>query len=71
MRGLFAGGALLEEASRLAIAGATIFMSKTLMYFLIIAVTLGAVYIGYRYYLESQEGIDIEINKDGVSIDGK
>ena len=46
-------------------------MSKTLMYFLIIAGTLGAVYIGYQYYLGSREGIDIEINKDGVSIDGK
>jgi hypothetical protein len=32
---------------------------------------MGTAYVGYEYYLESQEGIDIEINSDGVSIDGK
>jgi hypothetical protein len=47
------------------------FVSKNLMYFIIAIVVIGAAYIGYQYYLESQEGIDIEINSDGVAIDGK
>jgi len=46
-------------------------MSRNVMYLIIIFAVIGAAYIGYQYYLESQEGIDIEINKEGVSIDGK
>jgi hypothetical protein len=41
-----------------------------MMYLSIIIVAIGAAYVGYQYYLESQEGIDIKINSDGVSIDG-
>jgi hypothetical protein len=29
------------------------------------------VWAGYLYYQESQTGIDIRINEDGVTIDGK
>lgn len=30
-----------------------------------------AMVTGYLYYQESQSGIDIKINEDGITIDGK
>ncbi|MFT6659037.1 MAG: hypothetical protein ACJAZW_002209 [Maritalea sp.] len=32
---------------------------------------IAAAVTGYLYYQEQQSGIKIEINKDGISIDGK
>jgi hypothetical protein len=32
-------------------------MTRNFQYFLIVIATLGAVYIGYQYYLESREGV--------------
>ena len=46
-------------------------MSRNMMYFILLIIIICAFYFGYQYYLESQEGIDIEIDSNGVSIDRK
>jgi hypothetical protein len=45
-------------------------MSRTFLYVIIVILAVGAAVAGYLYYQESQGGIDIEIDKEGVSIDG-
>lgn len=46
-------------------------MSRSALY-LVIGVLAAAVAVaGYLYYQESRGGIDIEIDGDGVTIDGK
>ena len=32
-------------------------MTRNFMYYLIVIFTIGAAYVGYQYYLESQEGV--------------
>lgn len=46
-------------------------MSRSFLYLVIALLAAGAAVGGYLYYQESQTGIDIQINRDGVSIDGK
>lgn len=46
-------------------------MSRSVLYLVIGALAVGAAVAGYLYYEESHGGIDIEIDKDGVTIDGK
>ena len=45
-------------------------MSRNVLYLVIGALAVGLVVAGYLYYQESQSGIDIEIGKDGVKIEG-
>jgi hypothetical protein len=45
-------------------------MSRTVLYLVIGLLAVGAAVSGYLYYQESQDGIDIQIDRDGVSIDG-
>jgi hypothetical protein len=45
-------------------------VSRPVLYIIILFLAIGAAVAGYLYYQESQSGIDIEIDKDGVSIDG-
>lgn len=45
-------------------------MSRNFLLVLIGFLAVCAVAVGYLYYQERQSGIDIEINEDGVSIDG-
>jgi hypothetical protein len=42
-------------------------MTRNFLYFLIVIFTLGAAYVGYQYYLESQEGIGND--RGGISTD--
>lgn len=46
-------------------------MSRSVLDLVIGALAVGAAVAGYLYYQESQGGIDIEIDKEGVTIDGK
>lgn len=46
-------------------------MSRSVLYLVIGALAVGAAVAGYLYYEERQSGIDIEIDQDGVTIDGK
>lgn len=46
-------------------------MSRSAFYLVIGILALAAAVAGYLYYQESKGGIDIEIDKDGVTIDGK
>jgi hypothetical protein len=45
-------------------------MSRNVLYLVIILLVAGVAVVGYLYYQESQSGIDIEIGKDGITIDG-
>ena len=45
-------------------------MSRGSVYILIGLLAAAVVVIGYLYYEESQEGVDIRIDESGVSIDG-
>jgi type IV secretory pathway TrbF-like protein len=44
-------------------------MSRPFVYILLGALVICVVVAGYLYYQESQSGIDIEIDGNGVSID--
>lgn len=46
-------------------------MSRSVLYAVILVLAGGAAVVAYLYYQESQSGIDIKIDSDGVSIDGK
>jgi len=46
-------------------------MSRSFLLMLIGALAVVAAVAGYLYYQERQSGIDIEINENGISIDGK
>jgi hypothetical protein len=46
-------------------------MSRSVLYLVIGVLAVAAAIAGYLYYQQSQGGIDIEIDRDGVSIDGK
>lgn len=46
-------------------------MSRSVLYLVIAVLAVGAAAAGYLYYQERQGGIDIQIDKDGVSIDGR
>ncbi|MCV2864388.1 hypothetical protein [Defluviimonas sp. WL0075] len=45
-------------------------MSRNFLFLLIGALAVCVVGAGYLYYVERQSGIDIEINEDGVKIEG-
>lgn len=45
-------------------------MSRSVLYLFIGVLAAGVAVAGYLYYQESQGGIDIEINKEGVTIGG-
>lgn len=45
-------------------------MNRSFLYFVIGALAVGMIWIGILYYQQSQSGIDIRFNRDGVSIDG-
>jgi hypothetical protein len=45
-------------------------MARNVLYLVIAVLAVGLVVTGYLYYQESQSGIDIEIGKDGVKIEG-
>jgi hypothetical protein len=45
-------------------------MSRTLLLILIGGLVVCLIGAGYLYYQERQSGIDIEINEDGVTIEG-
>jgi hypothetical protein len=45
-------------------------LSRNAIYFLIGLLAAAVVVVGYMYYQESQEGVDIRIDESGVSIDG-
>lgn len=45
-------------------------MSRNTLLILVGVLAIGLVVAGYLYYQERQSGIDIEINEDGVSIEG-
>lgn len=46
-------------------------MSRSVLYLVIAVLAVGAAIFGYLYYQQTRGGIDIEIDKDGVSIDGR
>ena len=46
-------------------------MSRNVLYLVIALLAAGILVVGYLYYQESQSGIDIEIGKKGVTIEGK
>ncbi len=46
-------------------------MHRNFLLILIGVLAVVAVVAGYLYYQERQSGIDIEINENGISIDGK
>lgn len=46
-------------------------MNRNFLFVLIGVLAAVAVTAGYLYYQERQSGIDIRINEDGISIDGK
>lgn len=45
-------------------------MNRNFLLILIVVLAVCAVGAGYLYYQERQSGIAIEINEDGVTIDG-
>jgi hypothetical protein len=45
-------------------------MSRNVLYTLIVLLVASVVVVGYLYYQESRSGIDIQIGRDGVSIEG-
>ena len=45
-------------------------MSRNVLYLVILLLVAGVAVVGYLYYQESQSGIEIEIGKDGIRIDG-
>lgn len=45
-------------------------MSRNVLFLVIGLLVAGVVVVGYLYYQESQSGIDIEIGKEGVTIEG-
>jgi hypothetical protein len=45
-------------------------MNRSALYLVIGLLVAGVAVVGYLYYQESQSGIDIEIGKDGVRIEG-
>lgn len=49
----------------------SITMRRNLPYLLIGLLALAVVIVGYLYYQERQGGIDIEIGKEGVRIEGQ
>lgn len=46
-------------------------MNRNILLVLIVVLAVAAAVAGYLYYQERQSGIDIKINENGVSIDGK
>lgn len=45
-------------------------MSRNVLYLVIGLLAAGVIVVGYLYYQESRSGIDIEINDQGVKIEG-
>jgi hypothetical protein len=45
-------------------------MSRSMLFLLIGLLAAGILVVGYLYYQESQSGIDIEIDEQGISIEG-
>ncbi len=45
-------------------------MSRNVLYLVILLLVAGVAVVGYLYYQESRSGIEIEIGKDGIRIDG-
>lgn len=45
-------------------------MSRNFLFIVIVVLAVCAIGAGYLYYQERQSGIDIEINENGVTIDG-
>ena len=45
-------------------------MSRNLLLILIVVLAVCLIGAGYLYYQEHQSGIDIEINENGVTIEG-
>lgn len=48
----------------------TMQMSRNFLFIVIVVLAVCAIGAGYLYYQERQSGIDIEINENGVTIDG-
>lgn len=46
-------------------------MSRSVLYLVIAVLAVGAAVVGYLLYQETRTGLDIEINKGGVSIEGR
>jgi uncharacterized membrane protein YidH (DUF202 family) len=65
------GPAASPTVSRLRKSARNNVMNRNILLVLIVVLAVAAAVAGYLYYQERQSGIDIKINENGVSIDGK
>lgn len=45
-------------------------MNRNILYLVLGALVVVVAVLGYMYYQESQSGVTIELNEEGLSIDG-
>ena len=68
--GASTGPQLLNPFPEFLVPERNISMSRNTLVVLVVVLAVCAVGAGYLYYQERQSGIDIEINEQGVTIDG-
>lgn len=45
-------------------------MDRRLLIILVVGLAIGVAALGYLYYQETQSGFEIQINDQGISVDG-